>query len=130
LRDPDVFDHAAGSSIVVRVLYARGGCNGNFVVVLPLLADIAPTVVSVLHLIENAGAVGIAARGAEAERLASEGRMNGNDKKTATNARERLWPFVTCDQYIRPARSVNDFFCDRCGPGQMAHLPHTTHWMG
>jgi hypothetical protein len=36
--------------------------------------------------------------------------MNGNDKKTATNARERLWPFVTYDQYIRPVRSVKDFF--------------------
>ncbi len=37
-------------------------------------------------------------------------RMTGNDKKTATKARERLWPFVTCYQYIQPIRSVKEFF--------------------
>ena len=36
--------------------------------------------------------------------------MIGNDKKTATKARERLWPFVTYDQYTQPHHSVKDFF--------------------
>lgn len=37
--------------------------------------------------------------------------MNGNDKKTATNARERPWPFVTYDQYIPSGSGVKIFSC-------------------
>jgi hypothetical protein len=36
--------------------------------------------------------------------------MAGNNKKTATNARERLWPFVTYDQYIPSGPGVKVFF--------------------
>lgn len=34
--------------------------------------------------------------------------MIGNNKKRPQNARERLWPFVTCYQYIQLIHSVKE----------------------
>jgi hypothetical protein len=53
--------------------------------------------------------------------------MTGNNKKRPQNARERLWPFVTCYQYIQPIRSVKEFSSLQ---KRQLYLHHLTLQMG